>query len=302
SSTYPLFALANISIVLVPKNPLPDSTVTARVESFDLDIDRNIITWTLGNETITKGVGKNTTRFTMPKIGRTKKLSVYVGDSSSFVLLMGNDIDILYEAETHTPYWYRGLALPTIESRIKTVAIPFLYSNGNKLDSSSLIYEWFLNHKKNISDSGSGKNYAFFKINNYEDNVITVRVSNQEGSVSMEKSIVLSVANTKPKTLFYENDNLLGTLFNKTLQGGVSLFNTISIKAEPFFFSKRGNFDHLTFEWSMNNKEIQTDSGVPNILNLKKDSDASGNVSISLRVQNWKEKLQFAENNLIVNF
>jgi hypothetical protein len=204
-------------------------------------------------------------------------------------------IDILWQAQTYTPAWYKGKALPVIQSRIKAVAV----TPG--ISSSKLIYEWYLNFQKNINASGIGKSSFSFQIKNYEEQVITVRISNQNKNLIDEKSVILSANKAKPEIIFYEDSPVYGTLFNKALQGYFNLLKPIfNLRAEPYFFSN-ANSKALKYKWKMNNDEDITDDESQVVVNFQKP-EKEGTAVISLKIQNFLNVLQFTEERLRINF
>lgn len=220
---------------------------------------------------------------------------IFLGFSYSSKAANNNDnnTDILWEAQTYTPDWYKGKALPVIQSGVKATVI------NPEFVSSALIYEWYLNFKKDINSSGTGKNYFVFQMKSYENQVVTVRISDQNKNVIEEKSIILSPNKAKSKIIFYEESPSLGALYNKALSDEILLSNSaISIKAEPYFFSEAAS---LPYEWKIDNKEISIAKN-KNILDLQRPDKKTEDANISLKIQNFPQVLQFAEKKLRIKF
>ncbi|MFC1625289.1 hypothetical protein ACFL1O_00165 [Patescibacteria group bacterium] len=296
---------ADFSINLVPKHPEPNSEAIIKINASGVDLDRSAITWIIDGKTVEKGTGKKSIHFTMPDLGKTSKITAYVTPSSGYqktqtLRVTGHDIDILWEAQTYTPSWYQGKALPVLGSEIKFTAIPHFYSSGSLLSRSSLIYDWYLNYKKMIQSSGTGKNSFTLKNNGSNEHTVSVVVSSPGGSIEFEKTIILPVK-TKTKIIFYEESPLLGTMFNNTLKGVYNLVNNLlRLKVEPFYFSK-GQTNQLSYQWKMNDKNINWEEQ-PDIMDLEKSSDASGVATINLEIKNLINLFQTAQGNLKINF
>lgn len=209
-------------------------------------------------------------------------------------------VDLLWEANTYTPSWYQGKALPVIQSQVKVTAIPYSVSTGVAIPPSKLVYEWFLNDKKNLNASGTGKRQFVFRINAYDDHVVNLKVSDQSGAILLGKAITLSVDRIKPKILFYEYNELDGARYNKALNKEIQLNDSeITINAEPYFFSRK-DLEYLSYNWSINNQKAEIEK-FPNSIFLKK-GEGSGVSVIGLKVENTLNILQFAENFLRINF
>jgi hypothetical protein len=329
---FSFFVLSNIgqaaagqdfSVSFLPINPTPNTDVTARITSYQFDVNRSTVVWELDGEIIENGLGKSTARFTTPDLGKNGTLNIYIttenGEKASETIpLSGNDIDILWEAITYTPYWYKGKALPVSQSQIKVTAIPYLFSNGGKLSSSNLIYEWFLNNKKDARSSGAEKNLFVFRLDNFDNYSVGVRVSNANQTVVFEKYISLSANEAEPKIIFYKDTILEGPLYGIALKDEVNLTsNEIGIYAEPFFFSDKnfaglpyiwktdedkGDFNQgILYNWQMNGKEIIPTEN-PNTVDLRISGESSGFADIILNIRNMTNVMQSTEKQIRINF
>lgn len=297
----------DFSIDLIPSDPLPNTEARARISSFHFDANRAKITWELDGKALLSGMGERDFTFTSPDLGKERHLTVYVitadgAQSKKTINLIGQDIDLLWEALTYTPPWYKGMAVPVIESLIKVTAVSHLFSGGKELLSSDLVYEWSLNFKKDIRASGAGKNSFNFQLKDFDDYSVVLKVSNRDSSAVFEKGFTISADNisTSPKIIFYENKPMEGVLYSNALNGEIQLNDSeISVKAEPFFFSKR-NMGSLNYEWTMNGEKISSDE-VPNIVTLRAEG-GTGSANIGLRINNPINILQFAEKAFLVNY
>ncbi len=293
---------ADFSITLIPQNPSPGSEATAKVSSLHFDINRASITWIVDGKVVSKGLGRDTIGLNAPSLGKKRTVSASVTTSdgdfgAKSIAIAGNDLDLLWESMTTTPFNYKGRSLPTVQSQVKVTAIPYLFKNG-LLSSSNLIYEWSLNFKKDINASGAGKNYFIFQAKDRDDYTVSLKVSNRGNDVVFEKGVTIPAGNIKPKILLYKDHPLEGPLYGEALKGSVNIGdNEISIRAEPFFFSK----NNISFNWEMNNKSIFPDEA-PNILKLKAPENGRGETSIGLDVRNNFNVLQFANTALKVIF
>jgi hypothetical protein len=284
-----------------PENPGPNATVSAKANSYSFDINRASITWVVNGQTKLQGTGEKSFSFSTGDIGSITKLSVLITTEkgASFkkdFSFRTADVDILWEALTYTPPWYKGKALPSSESLIKITAVPHF---PGAISPAKLIYNWSVAFENKPDISGLAKrSFLLRSANVFNENKISVIVSNYDKSITAEKNISIKIS--QPKIIFYEENLLEGARFNQTLQRDFQLNdNTINIRAEPFFFSRR-NLERLLYEWTMNNQKIVPEE-FPNILSLAR-GEQSGRSSIGLKISNPINILQFAENSLNINF
>jgi hypothetical protein len=284
-----------------PENPGPNTTVSAKANSYSFDINRASISWIVNGQTKLKGTGEKNFSFQTGNIGSVTKLSVLITTEkgASFrkdFSFRTADVDILWEALTYTPPGYKGKALPTSESSIRITAVPHF---PDSVSPSKLIYNWSVDFKNKPDVSGLGKRIFLLKsVQVFQENKISVRVSNYDRSVTAEKNISIKIS--QPKIIFYEENPLEGTRYNIALQKDFQLnSDAMNIRAEPFFFSTR-NFKNLLYEWTMNNQKIATEE-FSNVLSLAK-GEQPGRSVIGLKINNPINIMQFAENSLNINF
>src|SRR3990167_4013379 len=68
-----------------------------------------------------------------------------------------NQVNLLWEANTYTPPFYRGHSAVTPGSEVTVVADAYLYDGrGNKLDDASLNFDWRKDNRAISSASGLG--------------------------------------------------------------------------------------------------------------------------------------------------
>lgn len=295
----------DFSIDFTPKSYEPGQEISASIKTFTFDPDRVEITWQVDGKTAAKGVGEKKIKITAPELGKEKKIDAYISLSNGAKILrsatlVGSDIDLLWEAVSYSPSWYKGRTLAVAESSIKITAVPHLYSGGKEISGSNLVYEWFVNYSKDESNSGAGKNSFAFNLSRRKDYVVSARVSNFDKSVSLEKLITFPLNAAKPKIVFYEDDLLEGAKYNKALKDGVSFGEEeIILRAEPFFFSS-GVSGGSSYKWMISGKAA-TPGDFPNILPLRAGG-GSGSANISLKINNPAKVFQSVQKSLNINY
>lgn len=295
----------DFTLQITPKIPGPNKTVQAKVVSYSFDINRAYITWIVNSTVISQGLGEKRFSFTTGNAGTRSILKVVVVSETGWrseksVSFNIADLDLLWEAFTHTPLSYRGKALTSSESLIKVSAIPYFVSGGARISPSRLFYKWELNNK-NLSDaSGLGRDSLIYKSSRiFSIDSVKVTVSSMNQTITAQKRVMISV--NSPKLVLYEEHPLEGPRYNRALQREFNLLsNEISLRAEPFFFS-RENLSQLSYNWKMNNSTVKPGKR-ESFLNLLKPEEGEGLANISLSVRNDSTILQFANTALKIIF
>ncbi len=286
------------NIKFTPENPGANTTVSVQFISYTFDVNRAMIAWIINGKV--EGTGKNFT-FTTGDIGSKTVLTVSVITAdektmSKTFTFQGVEVDLLWEASNYAPPQYKGKALASSQAEIKVTAIP----RGMKISDAKLIYEWKIGDKNIPDSSGPGKNSLNFYMPETGEETIEVAVSNPDSSTKATNDITINVNN--PKILFYEEKPLEGPQYQKELGDTFGLLKPeLSIRAEPYFFSKRGLIKP-TYTWSMNDKNIDTPQK-PNLLNVNiPESTAKGISLIKLLIENPLNILERTEKTLKINF
>ncbi|MDP6388186.1 MAG: hypothetical protein QGG63_02850, partial [Candidatus Pacebacteria bacterium] len=233
-----------ISFEVSPENPRPGDVVTVSIKSFSVDLDRaDSIIWLVNDEIISRGVGIKQMHFQAGKLGSRSVIDVVargtsLGTVSESITIRPTEVDLIWEAKTYTPPFYKGKALPSSSAEITVTAIPqFVTSNGNKLKSSELIFTWKKGRKVLGNDSGRGKDTL--KITGpkiFRSTLIQVKVESLGRTLAGKGfAQVFAVA---PRIVFYENDIILGMKYGNAIGRNFTLTNEeITVTAHPYFFS-----------------------------------------------------------------
>ncbi|MBI2023259.1 hypothetical protein HYT01_01700 [Candidatus Giovannonibacteria bacterium] len=281
-----------------PQYPKPGENVTVSVNSYIFDISRAEFVWTVNSKKVAAGGGITSVNLKAGSAGSTAVVKVsaslnnevYEGNTVIYV----TDVDLVVNANTYAPNFYRGSKLITPGSTIDIFAVPFLYFDGTRLNPTTLSYEWTLNGTRMGNQSGKGRDKLSLDIadvNGYYD--IELKVSSPQKTVIAAKRI--SFQTQAPKILFYKTDTLLGrkpvALQNLNEFAG----NTFTIAAEPYFFDLRFVSKLLT-RWSSNGQTInKKDSTKPFELELAAPPDTESLTPFNFEAQKPNSLFQQAE-------
>lgn len=287
-------------INLVPSNVEANSVIKAKIETYSFDPDITYITWVLNGKTVKQGRGEKSIDFAVGDIGSNVSLSAYITTEKGAELVQSlnfkiAEIDLLWQAETTVPVFYKGKAEPVAGSNVKVAVI----SQGLGA-SKNLIYDWQRNYKIIADASGRGKDSFVFKFSNARDEEIigvTVYGSNKDFSISK----TITIKRKEPEIFLYEEHPLEGPLFGRVLPAEIGLTQEqTTIRAESYFFPKE-DWSSLLYDWKMNDKQIEP-LYAPNVIGLSLPEQKGGYSVVDVSVKNLNNKLQEVFNRIKINF
>ena len=190
--------------VVDPASPGSFSSVDISVKSFDIDLDRSQVIWSVNGKEVGKGLGLNKINLETGAVGKvvTVIISATSPDGNNItktIEINPADVDLLWESDSYVPNFYKGAALPSEGSKLRIYAIPNLRDESGKISPSAMVYEWRLNYQD--VKSGSAKNALNVTLSGISQNKITVEVSDLSGEIKATKS--LTIGPTPPVNVFY---------------------------------------------------------------------------------------------------
>ncbi|MES3005656.1 MAG: hypothetical protein V4664_01770 [Patescibacteria group bacterium] len=288
-----------ISGTINPPIPTPGQEVTITLKAFGTDLNRATITWTHNNRESLKGTGEKEFKFTASQIGKTDTIQAVIqptnGPSVTKVFrLSPSEIDLLWEASTYTPPFYKGKALFTPQADVTFVGVPNLVSNGSRSSPDKTIYKWKVDFQVQGDKSGYGRNtfkYSgaiilrphVFQVEGYD--------SNNPDVIATSKTLLEAAG---PVVNIYEDHPLYGLLFNHALIGSFRMDDREKkISAYPFFFSTSNKNLDVSYQWNVNDSAVQVPP-TQNSMSFQKTSKDSGEASVNIRINSTEKLLQEA--------
>lgn len=295
-----------LSIDISPETPAPNDQVTITIDAFGTDLNRAQFTWLVNGVRRLTGVGERVFVYTMGNIGTQNDIRVEIVPVSGPTIVRNfsftpGDVDVIWEARTYTPPFYRGKALFTPEADVIAVAVPNLISNNTRLNPKNAVYNWRFNYRADAAKSGYAKNvYSFTgsiikKVNAFEVESYDPRNTSVRGRGFVE------ISEQSPDINLYYNHPLLGILFNQTLSG-IALnddFPEISVVAFPFYQSI-SNRNQSLYRWSLGGETISLFNNQSTI-SLRKTDIPATNDSLVVQTSLNNKILQFAENRVYLS-
>lgn len=298
----------SLEMNIVPENPEPLQNVKFTLKSVSFDINRAQITWYVGGQEKTTGIGKKEFNIIAGKNGeKTTVKAVIAPQDRAAVEISGffipSSVDLIYESLSYVPPFYKGKAMNPNQGVVLVVAIPnLLDSFGTKIPTEKVVYSWKQDGRERQSVSGLGKNtYIFSGGVPIRDVVVEVVASSLDSTIFSSKKIEIS--NYSPKIIFYENSPIYGLMLNRAIKNDVNLLNDeFSVIATPYFFSAGYALTpDLDYLWTLNGKTVGNQEQ-KNIFTTRQVASGSGTAKIGLKISNNVRIFQFTNNDYTINF
>jgi len=301
--TSPVSSGYDLELKLDPEYPSANQTVSVKVELYGLAIEKYEILWSIDGVLKKRGIGQKEFFFQTGNWGENIILTVQIntpnnGQLQKQLQITPTEVDLIWEANTYTPPFYKGKALNSSKAIVNVTVLPnFIDKNGQKIPNEKLIYNWQEDWKVKGNQSGYGK--STFSLEGPQTNrskSIKVTVTSLDGALKAEKSI--SFRAISPEIVFYKQDPLLGVLYNTAIKGEYNFGENeeIKIMASPFFFSPQ---NEINYNWTMNGQTMNISN---NEIILRQPDGQTGSAQIALKIQNMDSILQFTDSNFIINF
>ena len=298
----------NVIVSTEPSEPSPNQYVTVSVESYATDLNRALISWFQNGKLEKEAIGQKTFLLKTGSLGTVSNILIVIKTAEGETLqkalsVRPGALDLVWEAESYTPPFYRGKALYPFQGTVKVVALPNIVTEtGAVLNPKNLVYTWTVDGDAVARISGYGKNFMFFNGSvPLGPATIEVEAASLDKKYRAKGSVILNPQGSE--VLFYEDNPIYGVLYNKTLRGNVTLQNEeIRITGIPYYIgAKERENNSLRYEWQLNNQNVGGGSAKSS-LSFKQSADAGGTALVALQVSNPAKIFQFASNNLSLTF
>lgn len=300
------FTVSNeLGIEIIPTYPRPNEPVFINLTLYTGDLNSADIEWYKNDKLVLRGKGKVNYSFMAGAVGEETKIEIAVrllngASFSEAFILNPASVDLVWEANSYVPPFYKGKALHSRQGNLKVVAMPEFVKNGRRIAPENLVYEW------------SNKVDVYQNQNGYGKNVLTLNGSLLGRTENIEVLVTdpvnnlvaegfIDVSPVSPEIVFYQNDPYYGHIFDTAITGSFNLkTDEVQIMAAPYFFTKERD-GRLKYEWMLNG------TSVPNLLGSKtaifrKPEKETGRSVISLRMENTNRILQQADGSLEMQF
>ena len=294
-----------ISINLSPRTPGPNELVVVSIESYQTDLNKSLISWSIDGEEMESGYGFKNFSFITNDLGQETILLVRIEKQSGQILekiytINPAEIDLYYEADTYTHPFYKGKSEYTHQSRLKLIAVPnFVDSNGMKISDDQIVYTWEINGDVDQSGSGTGRNIYY-----YESGLISgpIQIILEASPINSNQTarIIKTITPTEPVILIYEKNPIYGTIFEQNIKSDFVVDREeIELVAIPYNFSSN-ILESGNFQWLLNG--LNVDNFISNNIIFRKVDDQASSNNIGIEIENPSKILQTQKYNFNLNF
>lgn len=263
----------NLGLKLTPEFPEPYSDVEISVDDYTLITTGATITWHIDN--IEQSAMRNKRTITVPvgALGEDTNVRVTLLRTGSAPMSTTRTItpavvDIILEADTYVPNFYKGRPLPTAEAPLRAIAI--VHSKDNK-PASSYAYKWLENGKVMGGGSMIGQSVHSFTAPRFQNGYLTVEVIDDTGAYIARKSI--AVERATPELHFYEENPLRGILKRSLVSPHKLIAEETTLYAEPYYLTSPRGTLAATFDWRLGNTQVSGNEQFPNTLTITREGE-----------------------------
>jgi hypothetical protein len=291
-----------LDIGISPEAPKPGEDVTITIEAYGLDLNSIDIQWLVNGRQKLRGAGEKTFTFNVGNGGVSNVVvNIFPKNQPQITRTFTfnpSNIDLLWQAETYTPPFYKGKALFSPESSVTMVAIPNFVSGNSRVSDTNVVYKWSVDREVQGDNSGYGKNYF-----RYTSDIIpldkTIDVEAYPSGQESRKGVGSTELLTKKSfVLFYEDNPTNGIMFNYSPTNQVDLGsrNESKISVFPYNFSINNKDSSLEYTWYINSEKIDIPNST-NSITIKRNIDQKvDTASLLVDIANPSHIMQATQN------
>lgn len=290
-----------IDITVTPENPSPGQTVNISVDAYGTDLNHATISWTIDGKLSKSEKGARMFNIVAKKAGSPTTISIKIEPEGGLPILKTftlnpQNIDIIWQAKSYTPPFYKGKALFTPQEEVKIVAMPdFVSTNGQNISPKIASYKWTKDIDVLGDESGYNAQSMIYRSSIFTKGVdIGVEASTESGLSGH------NILNLKPggsEMVLYENHPLYGILFNNAIVNTVNFGEEKekTIQAIPYYFDTISLGDsELVFNWTINGETINVPP-TQNQVTFRNSKDLEGEAVIRAQITNNLNVMQSAQ-------
>ncbi|KND50100.1 MAG: hypothetical protein AB203_03885 [Parcubacteria bacterium C7867-008] len=247
-----------LMVSISPDFPRPYEAVTISPQSNLIDLSASTVSVSVNGVLIEKGSGTAPVQIQAGAAGvRTVVTVTAVNNGQTYtkeITIRPADVALIVEPVSVNHPFYRGASLVSSEGLLRLVALPDLRTtSGAPIPASSLVYTWRNGSQVLQDNSGIGKSVLTATAPvRYRDTTIRVTVATQDSSIVAEATAFISP--TVPVIRIYQNDPLLGPLFNYALPAKITMTSEEqTFRAVPYYFS-----GIPLMNWTVNGNQSQS--------------------------------------------
>jgi hypothetical protein len=290
-----------IGLSVEPQYPSPHSSVIISLEAYSMDTTGATIRWYIDKVEQVSARNERGIEVQTKALGQKQVVTAEITLPNNFTFnvtrdIIPSEVDIILESSAYTPAFYKGRALPGGNSIVRVIAIPHTTSNS---PANAFTYEWKQGETVLFGGPVKGKYTADVLMSRYDDDYITVRVTNSTGAIVGGKAILLKPV--EPELHFYEENPLRG-LSSRAITDSLYLIGEeTTIHAEPFYMATDLSRRTINFEWQINGGEA-TPGEDSHTITLRRTNEGGGSVRIDVTALTTTAIPQYVQRGMSIIF
>jgi len=281
---------SSAQLTLFPQYPAPQSTTTISLNAYSLNTDGATIRWFVDGKEKVEDRNKRELDVFVENLGSSRVVRTEIVSDGQIiatpsVVVSPSLVDIIVEADTTIPAFYKGRALPSSGSTVKVIAVP----HNLKKDPSAYFYKWEFGDTVLFGGPVSGRRSISLTVPQVSSPLLSLTILDTDGTILTKKNVRLGVFD--PELYFYE-ENPLRSTNRKAIGGTLTLVgNEVTVRTEPYFVDTNVFDSHWVYGWRLDGHKIETGNSNPKLITLSK-TGGSGTASVGFELVNTKSLLQ----------
>lgn len=280
--------VSDASIGMSPTYAGVGEKISATLRTSALDLQSSLIVWTLDTTVLNRGIGVDTTSFTLKDV-RKHEITATVTDQTGYSvkiteIVRASDVDILWEGISYVPPGYKGRTLYSDGGKVRVTALPHA---EDKKTPADYVYTWTQDGKNLPRSSGFGKSSLTLDTSLFGDStLLNVQVKTLQGEYIGGAGVRITPS---PVIVgIYEQKALLGLWTNTTVKNAKIIDRETTLRALPYFMDISSISESATkYTWNAFGATIVPGAGGRAVL-----SGANGNPKVGVTISNKNKILQ----------
>jgi len=286
---------------LSPRYPEPGEEVTATLNDYSVNTNGATIQWFIDGKEVSIAKNQRSLEFPSGTLGNPTEILARTTLPNGSILRAQSTIvpirvDILIEADTLVPSFYKGRAIPATGGSVRATAIPF---TGIGRAPETFSYTWRVDEEVLGGGSHFGKNAVNFTADFGTETLVSVDVIDTDGAIVTSENIYVPLMD--PELYFYEINPLRGMSEIAIDDNFIFVGEEIKVRAEPYFIDNALFSQNPHQEWKLNSQTIQNPASDQQEITLRRSGD-SGSFTLEYHVRNLKQLLQGIKESVTINF
>ena len=203
-------------------------------------------------------------------------------------------VDLIMEADSRTPSFYAGRALPVANQQLQITAIPH---SSSGMSPGGFTYRWKLNNTILFGGPVAKLSQIIIVVPD-RPSILGVTVYGTNGSEV--GSAYVEIQPAQPELYFYE-DNPLRSMSRTAINGThILVGDETTVRAEPYFTASNISSNAITLKWTLDGQVIQNFGSDMQALTLR-GTGGGGKARVGFELRNTTS-LQFLQDFFTIQF